>query len=183
MGYDLEEVESRKNQEITRQLEASKKQQISQARIAAEMQMVQQITQQRIAGEVQQQQGAPLPGQPMAQLPAGAPSNTTLHPESGIPQNVPKDMQMSVDATAIDGQTGNSVLYEAKRVASSINKLPSPVDRYSALNRLASTNPKLYGMVLRIMNDRKTTRDPLSSLQMPLPDNKPPRRTPDKQLV
>ena len=113
--------------------------------------------------------------------PAGAKlyaENGNNSPETGVP------MEASSRLTA-DPQTGMDVHYVAKRTANELRKTlkTKPSDAYAAMQKMKSTQPHFYSLVLQIMQGSKETRDPLNAQQSPLPEAKPPRRDLGRALV
>jgi hypothetical protein len=114
-----------------------------------------------------------------AEAAPGMPDGATVYPEKGggMPtEGVPQELQSPMNAMQQQPGTGVNVLYLAKRAATEIGKMQEG-EKYTELLKMKGSNPQLYTLVLQILQSGKgSQRDNLNPTQMPLPQQKPPRR-------
>jgi hypothetical protein len=200
MDLDVVIEEQHKGAELNKQLDNQRKMQIAQASLQGEVLKVTtkyQIETQKMmmaagmpADPSQSPQapkademGSPFPGsqQPQegSEAAPGMPTGTTVYPENatGAPtEGIPPEMQSPMNASMVQPGTQMNLLYLARRAATDMEKMTDS-ERYPALLQMKGENPQLYTLVLQIMQSSKgSQRDPLSPMQMPLPEQRPPRR-------
>ena len=191
LGEDLDAETELKNSEKRLLAQDQRRMQVAAAAAQAEAQQVMgrymQAGQNDMIGSTPPAGALPDPnaqqgGAGAVQGPAGAtmyPENAGQTPTDGIP---PEAQSQVAESTA----PGNmNVLYMAKRVAAQLDKLlqEEPEQAYAYMNQMRGKSPQFYALVSQIMQSKTETRDPLNAMQSPLPEQKPPRRGPDKALV
>lgn len=136
----------------------------------------------------EQQQGQPATTGQEGEMQQGPqvnpsmPQNSTVSAENA--QGAPRD---GVPGTAVNpmtsgsvmmGQNGGSynILYLARRAATALMKL-DPSARYSELERMRMTEPRLYAQVIQMLQKGQGSQaNPLDPVQSPIPEQKPSRR-------
>lgn len=180
VDLDLETEEGHKNHELTKQLESQRRSQVAMAEIQGEVasvQMKQQVLSQAMQARLANPQPpvATGPQGPDGQI-AGLPDGTRLSPQNAQepPEGVPQEIMSPL--TAQKQQGGMNLLYVARQAAAALEKMED-VQKSQALQEMSLTNPELHRIVQQILMSRQgaqtSTTDPL---QMPMPDQKPPRR-------
>ena len=124
-------------------------------------------------------------GQPLvppgAQIVQGPTNDVSSSPPA---EGIPPEAQSQINVASGAGG-GPNILHLAKQKAHEIEKLmaKSPEEAQQHIQKLKNEVPQFLALVLQILRGKQQTRDPLNPHQMPLPDQKPPRRTAEKALV
>lgn len=183
LGVNHGREQELKRRESSTQLEDQRRMQVAGAAAQAEAQTVGQRFMQASQSDMiggspmadPQQLASPAPGQGAAD-----PRNAGAPPVDGIPPEAQSQINLASGAGG-----GPNILYLAKRKALEIEKMqekdPEAAQQYMA--KLRAEVPQFLGLVLQIMRGKQQTRDPLNAQQMPLPEQKPPRRGPEKALI
>jgi hypothetical protein len=112
-----------------------------------------------------------------SEIAPGVPEGVSAYPENGqdIPtEGVPPEMQSPL--TYGGNQNGYNVMYVARRVATWLDKQEES-SKQMQLSNLRAQNPQLFGVVQGLLADSTGSQtDSLNPLQMPLPEQRPPRR-------
>lgn len=196
----------RKERELTSQLAYQRKMQLSQAHTQGEMAVITAQYQAKAATFMPQPPDGGEPGASKAQewgggTPAGGgeagadggqqgemipgdqtgipgvPSSVSVSPEEGQAapsEGIPSEMQSPLSQQTQGG--GYNLLYIARRMATQYEGLDD-MAKQTELSTLQTSNPQLYSLVFRLLNDAKGSQaDPLNPVQSPLPQQKPERR-------
>lgn len=210
IGMDISVERDRMNSERGFTLELQRRMQKEQAHIQGEVAVVNNkyqldVQQAQMALQMAmqpQQPGMAPPGQdpnalqdPNAQqdpnVPAGALSGNQVAP--GFPEGAsvyPENSQNN-PATGVKPTMGNpnettpsgmSLQYIAKRAANYLETLDEG-QRSAQLNIMRTANPELFTLVNQIIQDTLGSQsNPLNAAQMPMPEQKPQRRDPSRQI-
>ena len=120
------------------------------------------------------QEGEMLPGQ---QVDPSMPQGSTVAMDNA--QQAPADgVPLEAQSPLTQGQKGGgaNLLYLAKRAAVAL-KEQDQMTQMMELNRMKTTNPQLYMLVMQIMRSEKGSQaNPLDAAQSPMPEQKPSRR-------
>lgn len=205
MDLDIIEEEKHKSAELDKQLENQRKMQLAQASLQGEVQVITAKYQAKAQLEMQKA-GIPPPGPGAAgggapgqeqQVPGGgaAPGTETQQPDQGDQaapglspgvtaypeqggqaptEGIPASMQSPLNMQSSQG--GYNVLYLARRQATELQKMDD-ASRYVELMKLKTMSPQIYTLVLQLINSEQGSQaDALDPLQMPMPEQRPPRR-------
>lgn len=122
-------------------------------------------------GSQQPQQGA--------ESAPGMPDSATVYPENAgeaPTEGIPQEMMSPLTSDQTQPGTNFNLLHLARRAATEIEKM-SDMEKAPTLLKMKGTNPQLYTLVLQLVQSGKgSQRDDLNPLQMPRPEQKPPRR-------
>lgn len=88
-------------------------------------------------------------------------------------------LQQEHSATASSGIVNGAIMQTVEGTVNQINALQSPIEKRKVLLDLQSKSPGQFNAVIAKLNG---TQQPLESTQ-PLPEQKPPRRGPDKAVI
>lgn len=178
IGVDHAREQELKLQESRAQLEDQRRMQVAGAAAQAEAQAVGQRYMQ--ASQTDMVGGQPMvpPGAQIGQGPTNDVSSAP--PVEGIPPEAQSQINMASGAGG-----GPNILQLAKQKALEIEKLmaKSPEEAQQHIQKLKNEVPQFLALVLQILRGKQQTRDPLNPQQMPLPNEKPPRRSLEKALV
>jgi hypothetical protein len=120
------------------------------------------------------QEGEMLPGQ---QVDPAMPQGSTVSMDNA--QQAPADgIPLEAQSPLTEGQKGGgaNLLYLAKRAAMALEK-QDEMTKMVELNRMKTTNPQLYMLVMQIVRSQKGSQaNPLDAAQSPMPEQKPSRR-------
>ena len=178
LGLDHAREGELKRAESRQQLEDQRRMQVAGAAAQAEAQAVGQRFMQ--ASQSDMVGGTPAPP------PDGQMAPPSLPPPGGGPpaEGIPLEAQSQVNMASGAGG-GQNILHLAKRKAHEIEKLmeSDPEQAQAHITKLKNEVPQFLALVLQILRGKQQTRDPLNAQQMPLPEQKPPRRTAEKALV
>ncbi len=202
---DIVQEERHKKAEIDKQLVGQRKMQLAQATLQGEVQLLQARYQAQVQklmaamGAPMPQDGGQqkmpdLPEMPGMEAPGskpgggdqqpdhgqqavpGMPEGATAYPEHGgqaPTEGVPLEMQSPLTMNQQNG--GYSVLYLARRAATSLEKLDE-MSKQIELLKMKGSNPELYKTVLQLMfSEQGSQTDPLDPAQSPMAQQKPPR--------
>jgi hypothetical protein len=165
MDLDLEVEEKNKAYELTRQIENQKTLQLAMAEIQGEVAKVQ--------ARYAVTPPAPTGAQEVPGMPAGAavyPENSATPPAEGVPPSIVSPLRVG------QAQGGDDLYYLAGRAASFLDK-QDEVTKQTHLLELRAKNPELFRVTQQILLSRQGSQtNPLDALQMPMPQEKPPRR-------
>jgi intein/homing endonuclease len=177
---DREDEDQIMERESARQLQLQKKEQLAQAEIQGEAQVIMQKMQVKAQQAMQVSQTAPqAPGEP------GGPADGTMPAQPPDPaqaqgQLAPQEAQspLSSGARLQPGQAGMDITQMAQGYAQQIAKMP-PDQQQQAVQALMAQSPELGQLVqqlLSAMGGQQQAQGPAVDTR-PLPDKLPPRRT------
>ena len=182
---DLSKEQVKIDIETGEELERQRKTQIATAAVQGEAQAIMAQYQAKANAQMASQgmpppmMGTPAQGDALSgdQAGMGVPQEAMIYPDNAQQPPASDTQTLVTPAEGAQGTTGSgmNIEYTAKRVVAALSKMEPP-QAQMALSKILATNRQLGNMVLQIINQRKETRNPSNAGQMPLPEQRAPRR-------